>query len=135
MQMVKAPVSTMAVGVTASMGTGILTAGATGRRYALPHATIHLHPAGGGAQGYTEDVGIAYREQERLQTQLFHLIGKHSGHAWQEIEMDFKRDRFMHAQEALDYGLIDEIVGDTSDIILMPEISKLQVQTLQQKLS
>src|SRR5215831_3511033 len=66
MQMVKAPVSTVAVGVTASMATALLTFGAKGLRYALPHATIHMHPTGGGAQGYTEDVRIATREQERL---------------------------------------------------------------------
>jgi len=100
MQMIKAPVSTVAVGLTASMGTALLCAGAAGQRYALPHATIHLHPAGGGAQGYTEDVRIAYREQERLQTQLFHLIGRHTGHTWQQIESDFRRDRFLNAVEA-----------------------------------
>jgi len=68
MQMIQAPVSTVAVGVTASMGTALLTSGRKGKRYALPHATIHMHPTGGGAQGYTEDVRIATREQERLQT-------------------------------------------------------------------
>lgn len=130
MQMVKAPVSTMAVGVTASMGTALLCAGATGKRYALPHATIHMHPTGGGAQGYTEDVRIAYREQERIQAQLFHLIGKHSGHQWQEIESYFLRDRYMNAHEAMEFGLIDEILGDTSDIILLPQLRDLQVQTL-----
>lgn len=117
MQMIDAPVSTVAVGVTASMGTALLCAGATGRRYALPHATIHMHPTGGGAQGYTEDVRIATREQERIQTQLFHLIGKHSGHSWEEIESYFIRDRYMNAREAREFGLIDEILGDASDLI------------------
>lgn len=132
MQMIKAPVSTMAVGVTASMATALLTSGATGKRYALPHATIHMHPTGGGAQGYTEDVRIAYREQERVQTQLFHLIGKHSGHDWREIEEYFRRDRYMHAQEALEFGLIDQILGDTSDIVLLPELFDFQIRTLGQ---
>ena len=117
MQMISAPVSTLAVGVSASMGTGLLVAGATGRRYALPHATIHMHPTGGGAQGYTEDVRIATREQERLQTQLFHLMGKHSGHSWKEIEEFFLRDKYLTAPEAKAYGLIDEILGDISDVI------------------
>ncbi|MCB0079838.1 MAG: ATP-dependent Clp protease proteolytic subunit [Caldilineaceae bacterium] len=131
MQMLKAPISTMAVGVTASMGTAILTAGASGKRYALPHATIHMHPAGGGAQGYTEDVRIAYREQERLQTQLFHLVGKHTGHDWREIEEFFRRDRFMNAVEAKEYGLVDDVLGDTDDIVIL-DSDELKVRTIQE---
>ncbi|MCB0634463.1 MAG: ATP-dependent Clp protease proteolytic subunit [Saprospiraceae bacterium] len=134
MQMVKAPVATVAVGITASMGTGLLVAGAPGKRYALPHATIHMHPTGGGAQGYTEDVRIAYREQERVQAQLFHLIGKHSGHDWREIESVFLRDRYMNAQEAMEFGFVDEIMGDTSDIVLFPQLLDYKVQTLGEKL-
>lgn len=127
MQMIQAPVSTVAVGVTASMGTALLTSGAAGRRYALPHATIHMHPTGGGAKGYTEDVRIATREQERIQAQLFHLIGKHSGHTWKEIEEFFLRDKYMSAPEARAFGLIDEVLGDTSDVVTLtnnvPEVS------------
>jgi ATP-dependent Clp protease protease subunit len=119
MQMIQAPVSTVAVGVSASMGTALLTAGATGKRYALPHATIHMHPTGGGAKGYTEDVRIATREQERIQTQLFHLIGRHSGHTWKEIEDYFLRDKFMSAPEARAFGLIDEVLGDTSNVVIL----------------
>jgi ATP-dependent Clp protease protease subunit len=126
MQMIQAPVSTVAVGVSASMGTGLLTAGAKGKRYALPHATIHMHPTSAGSQGYTEDVRIATREQERVQTQLFHLIGKHSGHSWQEIEEFFLRDKYMSAPEAKAFGLIDEVLGDVSDVVMLnnlpPEI-------------
>jgi ATP-dependent Clp protease, protease subunit len=117
MQMIQAPVATYALGVTASMGTALLTAGAKGKRYALPHATIHMHPTGGGARGYTEDVRIATREQERLQVQLFHLIGKHSGHSWKEIEEFFLRDRYLNALEAKQYGLIDEVLGNVTDIV------------------
>jgi ATP-dependent Clp protease, protease subunit len=117
MQMIDAPVHTFAVGVTASMGTVLLAAGAKGKRYALPHATIHMHPAGGGARGYTEDVRIAFREQERLQTQLFYLVGKHTGHDWKKIEETFLRDRYMQALEAQQFGLVDEVLGDTSDIV------------------
>jgi ATP-dependent Clp protease, protease subunit len=119
MQMIQAPVSTVAVGVTASMGTALLASGRKGKRYALPHATIHMHPTGGGAQGYTEDVRIATREQERLQAQLFHLMGKHTGHTWKEIEDHFLRDRFMNAVEAKAFGLIDEVLGDTTDIVVL----------------
>lgn len=121
MQMIPAPVSTYAIGVTASMGTVLLASGAKGKRYALPHATIHLHPASSGAQGYTEDVRIAFREQERVQTQLFHLVGKHTGHDWKDIERDFERDRYMDALEARQYGLVDEVLGDTSDIVVVSE--------------
>jgi ATP-dependent Clp protease protease subunit len=132
MQMISAPVSTVAVGVTASMATALLTAGAKGKRYALPHATIHMHPAGGGAQGYTEDVRIAFREQERIQTQLFHLVGKHTGHSWKEIEEYFSRDRFMNAVEAQTYGFVDEVLGDLSNIIEVENLD-LKVRTLAEK--
>lgn len=129
MQMIKAPVSTVAVGISASMGTALLTSGQKGKRYALAHATIHMHPTGGGAQGYTEDVRIATREQERLQTQLFHLMGKHSGHTWKEIEDFFLRDRYMDAVQAKSFGLIDEILGDVSDLVMLnnrePDVSFL----------
>jgi ATP-dependent Clp protease protease subunit len=136
MQMIKAPVSTVAVGVSASMGTALLTAGAKGQRYALPHATIHMHPTGGGARGYTEDVRIATREQERLQAQLFHLMGKHSGHTWKEIEEYFLRDKYMNAPEAKAFGLIDEVLGDVSDVVLPdnPEFSFNLFQPGQQKI-
>jgi ATP-dependent Clp protease, protease subunit len=117
MQMIQAPVSTVAVGVTASMGTALLCFGAKGKRYALPHATIHMHPTGGGAKGYTEDVRIAMHEQERVQAQLFHLIGKHTGHTWKEIEDYFIRDKYMTAPEAKEFGIIDEIMGDMTDVV------------------
>jgi len=118
MQMVDAPVYTYAVGMTASMATALLAAGERGHRYSLSHATIHQHPASAGARGYTPDVQIALREQERIQTQLFHLLGKHTGHTWQEVERDFTRDRFMHSIEAKEYGIVDHILGDSSDVIM-----------------
>ncbi|MCB0113943.1 MAG: ATP-dependent Clp protease proteolytic subunit [Caldilineaceae bacterium] len=126
MQMIDAPVHTFAVGMTASMGTVLLASGAKGKRYALPHATIHMHPASAGAQGYTEDVRIAFREQERIQTQLFYLLGKHSGRDWKDIEKIFERDRYMHTQEAKEYGLIDEVLGNASDLVTF-EDGKLKV--------
>jgi len=120
-----APVATYALGFTGSMSTFLLSAGEKGQRFALPHSTIHMHPTGGGSQGYTEDVRIATREQERLQTQIFHLMGKHTGHTWKEIEEFFLRDKYLNANEAKDFGIIDEVVGDASDIILLnkPEFS------------
>jgi len=116
-KMMSAPVSTVAVGFTGSMATALLTSGAKGRRYALSHATVHMHPASGGAKGYTEDVRIATHEQERLQAQLFHIFGNNMGRSREEVEELFLRDRFMSAPEAREYGLVDEILGDTSDVI------------------
>lgn len=117
MQMISAPVSTVSMGFTGSMATFLLTAGAKGKRYALPQATIHMHPSSGGSRGYTEDVLIATREQERIQTQINHIMGKNTGHSWQDIEQFFLRDRFMNALEAQEYGLVDEVLGDTSNLL------------------
>ncbi len=132
MKMISAPVSTVAVGFSGSMATALLTAGNPGKRYALPTATIHMHPTGGGAKGYTEDVRIATREQERLQAQLFHIMGKNTGHTWKEIEDFFIRDKFMNAIQAKTYGLIDEVLGDTTDIIQLDH-SELTVQPYSEK--
>lgn len=118
----KSPVATVAVGFCGSMSTFLLTAGKKGQRYALPHATIHMHPTGGGAKGYTEDVRIAYKEQERLQNQVFYLMGKFSGRSLEDIEELFRRDRFMNSVEALHYGFIDEVLGDTGDLITLDEV-------------
>ncbi|HVW58617.1 MAG TPA: ATP-dependent Clp protease proteolytic subunit [Puia sp.] len=112
MKMLKSPVATVAVGATMSMGTVLLTAGAKGQRYALPHATIHMHPTSSGAKGYTEDVGIAYREQERMQRQVYRLISQHSGLSVEKIDELFRRDKFMNAVEAKEYGLVDELLGE-----------------------
>lgn len=130
MQMIAPPIYTYAVGMTASMGTALLAAGAPGHRYALPHATIHMHPSSSGAQGYTEDVRIAFRELERVQTQIFHLVGKHTGHSWQEIEAFFQRDRFLHAIEAKEYGVVDHILGDASNIILWRRNDEIELAGL-----
>ncbi len=110
MQQVRAPISTIAVGVTASMGTMLLAAGSKGRRYALPHATIHMHPAGGGAQGYAPDVEIQYKELQRMQNLLHKLLSKHTGQPVEKIADDFDRDRWMSAEDAVEYGIIDEVL-------------------------
>ncbi len=122
MKMLSSPVSTYSIGFTGSMGTFLLSAGEKGSRFALPHATIHMHPTGGGAKGYTEDVRIATQEQERLQTQLFHLMGNNTGHTWQEIEDFFIRDKYLNAQEAKNFGIVDEVLGDTSDIVILNKL-------------
>lgn len=111
MQSISNPITTWAVGVTASFGTVLLAAGTPGQRYALPHATIHMHPAGGGAQGYTPDVEIQYREMKRQQDLLHHILAKHTGQNVETIAHDFERDRWMDATMAKDYGFVDNIMG------------------------
>jgi len=110
MQQVRAPVSTIAVGWTASMGTVLLAAGAKGRRYALPHATIHMHPAGGGARGAAPDVERQIKELMRMQDLLRDLLAKHTGQPMERIIEDFDRDYFMDAESAVAYGIIDEVL-------------------------
>jgi ATP-dependent Clp protease protease subunit len=110
MQQVRAPVSTIAVGVTASMGTVLLAAGTNGYRYALPHATIHMHPAGGSTQGYAPDVEIQYKELKRVEDLLHKLMSLHTGQSVEQITADFDRDRFMTAEEAVEYGMVDQIL-------------------------
>lgn len=111
MQSIPNPITTWAVGVTASFGTVLLAAGTPGQRYALPHATIHMHPAGGGAQGYTPDVEIQYKEMKRLQDTMHHILAKHTGQKVETIAQDFERDRWMDAVMAKEYGFVDEIMG------------------------
>ena len=114
MQQIPAPVSTFAVGWTASMGTVLLAAGEAGKRYALPHSTIHMHPAGGGAQGYAPDVEIQYKELKRMQDLLHGILSRHTGQPVEQIAEDFERDRFMDAHGAKDYGLVDDILGESA---------------------
>jgi len=110
MRHVQAPVHTYAVGVTASMGTVLLASGDEGHRYALPHATVHMHPAGGSAQGYAPDVEIQYKELKRVEDLLHRLLSKHTGQSEEQISADFERDRFMTAEEAIEYGLVDQVL-------------------------
>jgi ATP-dependent Clp protease, protease subunit len=119
-QLVRAPVSTIAVGWTASMGTVILASGRKGRRYALPNATIHMHPAGGGARGYAPDVEIQARELLRMQALLKQIMSRHTGQTVERISRDFDRDYFMDAKAAVEYGMVDEILG-ASDSVAKPD--------------
>lgn len=112
MQQLHAPLSTIAVGWTASMGTVLLAAGNKGRRYALPHATIHMHPAAGMARGSAPDVQIQLHELLRMQELLQQLLAKHTGQLLERIKRDFDRDYFMNPIQAVEYGLIDEVLGE-----------------------
>jgi ATP-dependent Clp protease protease subunit len=110
MRHVQAPVHTYAVGVTASMGTVLLASGDAGHRYALPQATVHMHPAGGSTQGYAPDVEIQYKELMRIEDLVHRLLSKHTGQPVERISADFERDRYMTAEEAVEYGLVDQIL-------------------------
>jgi len=110
MQMISNPISTVAVGVTASFGTVLLAAGAVGQRYALPHATIHLHQPLGGAQGQVTDIEIQAKEFLRLRTKLNEILMEHTGQPSDVIERDTERDFWMDSQAAVDYGLVDEVL-------------------------
>ncbi|MCA9917674.1 MAG: ATP-dependent Clp protease proteolytic subunit [Anaerolineales bacterium] len=110
MQQIECPVSTVAVGFTASFGTILLTAGTKGMRYALPNATIHMHQPLGGAQGQASDIEIQAREILRLRTSLNGILSKHTGQTMERIEEDTDRDLYMSAEEAMKYGLVDEVL-------------------------
>jgi len=113
MQQISAPVSTTAVGITASFGTVLLTAGAKGLRYALPNATIHMHQPLGGAQGQASDIVIQANEIMRLKQQLNGILVHHTGRELEVIERDTDRDIYFGAQQAVEYGLIDSVLEST----------------------
>ncbi|HQX17343.1 MAG TPA: ATP-dependent Clp protease proteolytic subunit, partial [Anaerolineales bacterium] len=110
MQMISNPISTVAVGVTASFGTVLLTAGTKGRRYALPNATIHMHQPLGGAQGQATDIEIQAKQILRLKALLLGILAKHTNQPLEVIERDSDRDYYLEAQQAVDYGLVDQII-------------------------
>ena len=110
MQMISNPISTLAVGMTASFGTVILTAGTKGQRYALPNATIHLHQPLGGAQGQASDIEIQAREILRLKDHINDILALHTDQAKEAIERDTNRDFYMDAKGAVEYGLVDKVM-------------------------
>jgi ATP-dependent Clp protease protease subunit len=112
MHALRCQVSTVCMGMSASMATVILAGGAKGKRYSLPHSTIHMHPAGiGRISGYAPDVDIHARELLREQQISRELLAKDTGQPIERIARDFDRDRYMTATEAIDYGIIDEILS------------------------
>jgi ATP-dependent Clp protease protease subunit len=110
MQMIPNPISTVAVGVTASFGTVLLTAGTKGRRYALPNATIHLHQPLGGAQGQATDIEIQAKQILRLKSLLNGIMAKHTGQPIEIIERDSDRDFYLDSNQAVEYGLVDQVL-------------------------
>jgi len=111
MQLVRPDVSTICVGLAASMGTLLLCSGAKGKRYALPNSTIHLHQAFGGAQGQAADVAIAAREIMRMQDLIRGILVNHTGQSIEKITHDTDRDFYLNPQQAVEYGIVDEILS------------------------
>ena len=110
MQHIKPDICTYAVGMTGSMGTVVLAGGASGKRYALPNATVHFHQASGGVEGPAADMEIMAKEIIRLQTRVREILGRHTCQPMERLARDFDRDFFMTADQARDYGLVDEVL-------------------------
>jgi ATP-dependent Clp protease protease subunit len=110
MNYIRPDVTTICIGQAASMGAFLLCAGEKGKRYALPHARIMIHQPLGGAQGQASDIAIQAEEILRMKKELNSIIAKKTGQSIKQIEKDTDRDNFMSAQEALDYGMIDEVL-------------------------
>ncbi len=110
MQMISNRISTVAVGVTASFGTVLLAAGTKGNRYALPHATVHIHQPLGGAQGQASDIEIQAREILRLKARLNAIMAQNTGKSLEVIERDTERDFYLDAEQAVEYGIVDQVL-------------------------
>lgn len=115
MQLIRPDVSTICVGLAASMGTVLLCAGAKGKRYALPNATIHMHQAMGGAQGQASDIVIAAREITRQQDTIKDIIVKHTGQSLEKVTHDTDRDFYLNPEQAVEYGIVDEVLNRPVD--------------------
>ena len=115
MQLIRPDVSTVCVGMAASMGTVLLCGGADGKRYALPNSTIHMHQALGGAQGQASDIEIAAREIIRMQDKIRNIISEHTGQSYEKIARDTDRDFYMSSEQAQEYGLIDVVMASPTD--------------------
>ncbi len=115
MQLIRPDVSTICVGLAASMGTLLLCSGAKGKRFALPNATIHMHQAAGGAQGQASDIEIAAREIMRMQELIRGIIVKHTGQTMEKVVHDTDRDFYLNPEQAVEYGIVDEILTRPSE--------------------
>ena len=115
-QFMKAPVNTICMGMAASMGAFLLAAGRAGKRSALPHARIMIHQPSGGAQGTAADIEIQAKEVLYLRQKLNELFAKHTGQPLDKIESDIDRDRYMSAEEAVQYGIIDKVIQQKSEV-------------------
>jgi ATP-dependent Clp protease protease subunit len=116
MQFLKSPVNTICMGLAASMGAFLLASGRAGKRSALPHSRIMIHQPSGGYQGTAADIEIQAKEILYLRSKMNELMGRHTGRKLEQIERDVDRDRFMSADEAKDYGIIDNIVANRAEV-------------------
>ena len=123
MQYIRSPVSTVCIGQAASMGSLLLTAGAKGKRYALPNARIMVHQPSGGAQGQATDIEIQAREILTLRKRLNEIYVRHTGQPIEAIERKLERDTYMSAEESRDFGLVDEVV-DTPSVNGTPRVTQ-----------
>jgi len=110
MQLIRPQVSTICLGMAAIMATILLTAGAKGKRFALPHATIHMHQVLGGAQGQAADIVIAAKEVMRLDDIIRNILVQHTGQPMEKVQHDTDRDFYLNAKQAIEYGLIDHVL-------------------------
>ncbi len=110
MRLIRPDVSTICVGLAASMGTVLLCAGTPGKRYALPNSTIHMHQPMGGAQGQASDIEIAAREILRMQDKIRQILSQQTGQPYEKIARDTDRDYYLSPEQAQEYGLIDEVL-------------------------
>lgn len=117
MQYIKPDVSTICIGQAASMGAVLLTAGTKGKRYALPNARIMIHQPWGGAQGTASDISIQAQEILRMKDELNKIISKHSGQPIDRVKKDTDRDYYMSAQESKDYGLVDGVITNLTEVV------------------
>ena len=115
MQLINCEVSTICLGMTASMATILLSGGHKGKRYALPNSTIHMHQPMGGAQGQASDIEIAAREIIRLQDKIRTILSENTRQTYDKIARDTDRDFYLDADQAVEYSLVDEILGKTKD--------------------
>lgn len=127
MQLIRADVRTYAIGSTASMATVLLAAGTKGKRSALPNATIHMHPAGGGSRGYAQDVEIQAKELLRMNRKIHEILAYHCNQTPEHIAADFERDRFLTAHEAVEYGLVDEELAGPEGMPVGPTTSDIEL--------
>lgn len=124
MQLVRCDVSTICVGLAASMGTLLLCAGTKGKRFALPNSTIHMHQAFGGAQGQAADIEIAAREIMRIQEIIRGILSEHTGQSLETIIHDTDRDFYLNPGQAVKYGLVDEVLGKPTKEITKDDKAK-----------
>ena len=111
MKLISPEVSTICLGMAASMATVLLAGGQKGKRYTLPNSTVHMHQAMGGAQGQASDIEIAAREILRLQDKLRTILSENTGQTYEKITQDTDRDYYLSAEQAVEYGLVDELLG------------------------